>query len=136
MLQQPELYLWMALYVFSLGQCMHQLSELSFIIPLTGDQPTLNELIKFQGRTGRINIPQEIGTNFTNFGILLLNEQRGNRIDSIIHECRDNPEKITLRIFQEWIAGRGKLPVSWDTLIEVLRDIDLGTLADDIAAVK
>ena len=115
---------------------MHQLSELSFIIPLTGDQPTLNELIKFQGRKGRINIPQEIGTNFTNFGILLLNEQRGNRIDSIIHECRDNPEKITLRIFQEWIAGRGKLPVSWDTLIEVLRDIDLGTLADDIAAVK
>ena len=41
-----------------------------------------------------------------------------------------------MKVLQEWIAGRGKLPVCWDTLIEVLQDIDLGTLADDIAAVK
>ena len=41
-----------------------------------------------------------------------------------------------MKVLQEWIAGRGKFPVSWDTLIEVLRDVDLGTLADDIAAVK
>ena len=47
-----------------------------------------------------------------------------------------NAETIATKVLLEWIAGRGKLPVSWDTLTEVLRDIDLGTLADDIAAVK
>ena len=122
--------------VWECDQCMHQLSGICDTIPLTGDQPTLMELIRFRGRERRINIPQQIGTNFMKFGILLLEDENGARIQSIIHEFRDNPEQITMKVLQEWIAGRGKLPVSWDTLIEVLRDIDLGTLADDIAAVK
>ena len=71
-----------------------------------------------------------------NFGILLLEDENGARTQSIIHECRDNSEQITMKVLQEWIAGRGKLPVSWDTLIKVLRDIDFGPLADDIAAMK
>ena len=115
---------------------MHQLSGICDTIPLTGDQPTLMELIRFRGRERRINIPQQMGTNFMKFGILLLEDKNGARIQSIIHECRGNPEEISMKVLQEWIAGRGKLPVSWDTLIKVLRDIDLGTLADDIAAVK
>ena len=110
--------------------------ELCDIIPLIGHQPTLMELIRFRGRERRINVPQQIGTNFMNFGVLLLEDENGARIQSIIHECRDNPEQVTTKVLQEWIAGRGKLPVSWGTLIEVLRDIDLCTLANDIAAVK
>ena len=94
------------------------------------------ELIRFRGRERRINIPQQIGTNFMKFGILLLEDETGSRIQSIIHECRDNAEQVNMKVLQEWIAGRGKLPVSWDTLIEVLQDIDLSTLADDLAAVK
>ena len=94
------------------------------------------ELIRFRGRERRINIPQQIGTNFMKFGILLLEDETGSRIQSIIHECRDNAEQVNMKVLQEWIAGRGKLPVSWDTLIEVLQDIDLSTLADNIAAVK
>ena len=112
------------------------MSELCDIIPLTGDLPTLMELIRFRGRERRINVPQQIGTNLMNFWVLLMEDENGARIQSIIHECRDNPEQIATKVLLEWIAGRGKLPVSWDTLIEVLRDIDLGTLADDIAAVK
>ena len=41
-----------------------------------------------------------------------------------------------MKVLQEWIAGQGKQPVSWDTLIEVLEDVGLGVLAGDIAAVK
>ena len=94
------------------------------------------ELIRFRGRERRINVPQQIGTNFMKFGILLLEDENGTRIQSIIDEYRGNPEQITMKVMQEWIAGQGKPPISWDTLIEVLRDIDLGTLADNIAAVK
>ena len=115
---------------------MHQFSGICDTVPLTGDQPTLMELIRFRGRERRINIPQQIGTDFMKFGILLLEDENGARIQSIVHKFRDDPEQITMNVLQEWIAGRGKLPVSWDTLIEVLRDIDLGTLADDIAAAK
>ena len=101
-----------------------------------GEQPTLIELIRFRGRERRINIPQQIGANFMKFGILLLEDANGARMQSITHECRDSPEQINTKVLQEWIAGRGRLPVSWDTLVEVLHDVDLGTLADDIAAVK
>ena len=94
------------------------------------------ELIRFRGRERRINIPQEISTSFRNFGILLLEDTSGARIRSIVHECRDNPELINMKVLEEWIAGRGKRLVSWDTLIEVLQDIELGALARDIASVK
>jgi len=100
-----------------------------------GDRPTLPELIRFRGRRGRINIPQQISTNYFNFGILLLEDKDGARIRSVIHKCRENSEQINIKVLEEWIAGRGKYPVSWDTLIEVLQDIGLGALASDIAAV-
>ena len=46
------------------------------------------EQIRFRGRERRINVPQQIGTNFMKFGILLLEDENGARIQSIIHECR------------------------------------------------
>ena len=41
-----------------------------------------------------------------------------------------------MEILQEWINGRGRQPVSWATLTEVLRDVELSELASDIEAVK
>ena len=52
------------------------------------------------------------------------------------HECTETPEQVNVKALEDWIAGQGKHPVSWDTLIEVLQDIDLGALASDIAAIK
>jgi len=40
----------------------------------SGEQPALMELIRFRGRERRINIPQQIGTDFVNFGIYLDDE--------------------------------------------------------------
>ena len=94
------------------------------------------ELVRFRGRERRINIPQQIGINFKKFGIILLEDESGAKIDSFAREYRDNSEQINMKVLQEWIAGQGKQPVSWDTLIEVLEDIGLGVLASDIAAVK
>ena len=48
----------------------------------------------------------------------------------------NNAEKITANILEEWIAGKGKHPVTWKTLTEVLRDTELSVLAGEIAAVK
>ena len=45
-------------------------------------------------------------------------------------------EEINIEIIQEWIAGRGKKPVTWDTFINVLRDINFTTLADEIEEVE
>ena len=50
-------------------------------------------------------------------------------------ECFRKPESITRRILQDWVQGKG-LPVTWESLVKTLRDIDLPVLADEIAAAK
>ena len=94
------------------------------------------ELVRFRGKAKRINIPQEISTNFYQFGILLLEDRTGRRVRSIEYTCRGDSERINLDILQKWIKGEGKKPVTWGTLVEVLSDVQLTTLARDIEAVK
>ena len=91
------------------------------------------ELVRFRGRERRINIPQEIGIKFNFFGILLLDDTTGARVEAIVYEYRENAERINLELLQQWINGRGKQPVTWRTLIEVLYDIGLDRLACEIA---
>ena len=94
----------------------------------SGEQPSLPELLC-------LKIPQQVGANYSTFGIILLNDQTGSRVDSIEEYCLRNPEKITRKILQEWLEGKG-LPVTWESLVQTLRDTNLSTLADEIQASK
>jgi len=104
--------------------------------PAAGDIPNMEELIRFQARGKTINIPQEISTMFYPFGILLLSDESGARVRNIVFQHRDNVQQINSEILQQWIEGNCKQPVTWKTLIDVLHQVKLSTLADDIAAVK
>jgi len=48
----------------------------------------------------------------------------------------NDAEQINMEVFKQWITGRGKHPVTWKTLTQILHDIELGTLAREIEAVK
>ena len=48
----------------------------------------------------------------------------------------NDAEKATINILKEWIAGKGKHPVTWKTLTEVLHDSGLSELAGEIEDVK
>ena len=89
----------------------------------------------FQGKKRMINIPKEIGSNYYNFGLRLLDDPKGTRIHQIEHDYREI-EKINTEIVREWVTGWGKKPVSWKTLTELLHDIELHSLASEIEAVK
>ena len=102
-------------------------------VPITEDRPTMMELVSFRGRERRINIPQEIGTEYNAFGVLLLEDRTGARIQNIVSKHMKDPERINMEVLQKWIEGRGKKPVTWEALVEVLRDMNFNTLADDIA---
>ena len=93
-------------------------------------------MIRFRGRERRINIPQEIGIKYHDFGLLLLEDDTGARIRSLAHKHKDDAEQINMEVLRHWITGRGKHPVTWKTLTQVLHDIELGTLAREIEAVK
>ena len=58
------------------------------------DQPTLKECIKFQGKERRINIPQEIGVKYLDFGLFLLEDHNRQRTKSIAHKHVNDAEEI------------------------------------------
>jgi len=92
--------------------------------------------MRFPGRDRRINIPQRIGTQYGKFSILLLEDDTGSRVTSLFHKYSNDAERISTEVLQEWIAGKGKHPVTWKTLVEVLHDIDHNALAAEIGTVK
>ena len=99
---------------------------------ITGERPDLQALLSFSGKSGKkINIPQQIGTKYFQFGVQLLNDKTGEEIDTIESKCREDAEQTNIGILKQWVRGKGK-PLSWDSLIGVLKDIGLGTLAGDI----
>ena len=71
------------------------------------------------------------------FGILLLDveDPNGMRIRNMERKHKNDAEEINMEVLQEWLKGAGKQPVTWDTLIDVLRDTKLTRLASEIAAV-
>ena len=74
--------------------------------------------------------------NYSQFGMFLLNDVNRIRVCNIKCKHRGDVEQINTEILQEWATGRGKKPVSWKTLTEVLHDIGLSTLANEIENVK
>ena len=122
----------LASYQYIMTSCL----TTTMLFVAIGEQPTLIELVRFRGRERRINIPQEIGAKYLQFGILLLEDTNGTRVRNIEHKHQRDAEQINMEILEEWVNGRGRQPVSWKTLTEVLRDVELGQLAGDIEAVK
>ena len=65
----------------------------------------------------------------------LLNDSNGNKVKGIAAAEHDVPVQITREILQRWLKGEGRLPVSWRTLVECLRDAKLNVVAEDIESV-
>ena len=94
--------------------------------------PTLVLLRHFLVKNGHIDIAQEIGTNYEKFGILLLEDKKGSIVDSIAKSKQHVPIDITVEILRQWLQGKGKKPVTWQTLVTCLRDTGLYVLAKNI----
>ena len=76
-----------------------------------------------------------MGTNYKTFGILLLEDDNGAKIDAIIAKEEGEPKHINLKILSKWLQGEGMQPPAWSTIIEVLKMCNLGVLAEEISSV-
>lgn len=95
-------------------------------------KPTMPVLLCFETSSGKINIAQEIGNDYYQFGILLLNDDVGAITTTTASEYQRNAKEINQDIMRKWLQGKGKRPVTWSTLIDVLRNIQLSELAKTI----
>ena len=97
--------------------------------PFTGDRPTLPELQHFPAKDGFRDIVGEIASDYQIFGILLLKDEKGNRLRTIERAKFQNPVDITVEILRQWLHGGGRRPVTWQILVECLREARLNTAA-------
>ena len=93
-------------------------------------------MIAFPGKHGNVNIFREISTDYYEFGVLLLNDRSGARVNAIACMYCYNAERVGTEVFRLWLQGSGRQPVSWQTLIDVLIKAGLMTLARIIEVAK
>ena len=79
-----------------------------------------------------IDIVEEIGTDYELFGTLLLEDNNGNKIKIIEKSERGDVVRIVVEILRQWLKGKGRRPVTWQTLIQCMRDTNLNVLSDHI----
>lgn len=99
-------------------------------------EPTLLEFTKFPAANGNINLAEQIGTDYKYFGIVILEDKMGDLTDAAEKRHHLIAKDINTDIFTQWLRGRGRKPVSWDTLVKVLQEIGLQTLAEDVRKIK
>ena len=90
---------------------------------LPPEAPTLPKLLCFSAR--KVNIVQQIGVNYSKFGILLLNDTNGAIVKAVEKEHHHNAEDINIAIFRKWLEGMGEQPVAWSTLVATLKKINM-----------
>ena len=100
----------------------------------------MDQLLFFKLKDGNfLNIPREVGKDYYDFGILLLQDGSGAHVRALAleHELYRNGEEINKRILEEWLGDDiiilSKEPVIWSTLVEVINNIGKGELAAKIS---
>ena len=95
-------------------------------------RPSIRNLRHFNGKSRTINIIEEIGSNYFDFGVMLLNDENGNHIRAI-EQFSHNYVDVIKEIVREWSNGRdGAKAFQWSALIETLQDVGLRRLANEI----
>ena len=100
-----------------------------------GDQPKLPLLLDFplRERDGEgLNIINRIGTTYRMLGTMLLNDDTGATTEAIEQRFNQKASDINYEILRRWLQGGGKTPVTWMTLVRVLKQVELIELSRKI----
>ncbi len=96
-------------------------------------KPNLMNLRCFKGKGRDLNVIEEIGPMYMDFGVILLNDNGGNYMCGLEKEHRANSVAITTAVLTQWINGRQNAKEhSWMSLIETLKSIGLNRIAGEI----
>ncbi len=86
-------------------------------------RPILAELISICGdNDSKFNVARDVGARYFQLCVFLLKDDHGNIAAALEKEHSKNGEDINCHVLRRWLNGEGLLPVSWATLIGVLKD--------------
>lgn len=113
--------------------CTHALHKYSLYI---GAEPTLKMLMSFptlvEGMRKNLDIIQKTSLSYVKLGTFLLEDDNCDIVDSLKEKFQGDPVNITHAVYKRWISGTGRKPLTWQTLVDVLAEIELCSVADEI----
>ena len=78
-------------------------------------------------------VVKRVAFKWEDLTILLELDEQGGRVEAIKRDfVQHGVEKCCLQALRLWLRGEGKKPISWATLLGVLRDIECSAVAKDI----
>jgi len=100
------------------------------MLSITDKRPKMNELFCIRDKQNRrFKLISTVQTNLTALGLVL---DLDYSIIPSIEQRNHSQEASCTEIFDHWLKGNGRTPVTWKTLLETLRDCDFMQLADDL----
>lgn len=96
------------------------------------DEPGLTDLRHFPVKNGVKDMIAEIQNDYEYFGTVLLEDKNGNIVKGIERSKRGDPVDVTVEIVRQWLQGKGRKPVTWQTFVECLKEANLHRAAEDI----
>ena len=88
-------------------------------------------LLKTSSRE-KIKIIKRLAPSWSTVGILLAFDDEGTQVETIDKKHRGDPVACCQAMFQHWLSGNGRKPLSWRTVIELLEDADQEVLAGEV----
>ena len=83
-------------------------------------------------KDGFTDVMAEVQNDYIKLGIQLLQDDNGNTVEGIERKKRGDPGDITVEILRQWLQGKGRKPITWQTLVECLEDTNLHVAANHI----
>ena len=81
----------------------------------------------------KIEIIKTVAPKWMDIGDLLDFDAKGDTMNNIAaSKGRNEVESCCRCMFQHWLDGNGVQPVSWATLLEILKDCHFNTLATEV----
>ena len=98
-----------------------------------GDKPSLMEIHAFPRSGGQdaVDIMTD-STEDSKFVTCILDDEKGNKIKEIRNNIKQTGGGVMDRVFNDWLNGKGKMPVTWQTLIACLEFAQLMALVEVI----
>ena len=82
----------------------------------------------------KVEIVAAVANNWKEIGVLLDFDATGQHLDTIETGYEKDPSSCCQAMFQHWLKGNG-VEQTWGTLIDILKDCKLGTLAESVEKV-
>ena len=87
-------------------------------------------LMHFPQGNDHIDLTTQIGPSYNKFAIFLLKDENGAIISGLERQHLKDANDINTAVFQKWMEGINRVAVTWDWLVESLRNADLHELAN------